>query len=248
MTSSLLSSSSTTNSLASNPLINQSATGSGTSSTSSSTSSTSTSSSLASLDYNFQEFLTLFTTQLKNQDPTNPMDTTQMTNQLAMFSQVEQQAGTNSRLDKLIAAQPTSSLNSAVGYIGHTIQANGDSVVLSGGSAQIAYSMPSSASSVSINILDSNGVLVNTISGSTSDAASGVHQISWDGTNSSGSTVADGTYTVSVSATDSTGSTTNIVPVARTVGKVTGIESGSSGTVLDIGGLQVNMSDVLAVE
>ncbi|MEI7611186.1 MAG: flagellar hook capping FlgD N-terminal domain-containing protein, partial [Rhodospirillaceae bacterium] len=93
MSSSLLSSASTSNSTAANLLINQKATGSGTSGSSSSGTD-----SMSALNYNFKEFLTLFTTQLKNQDPSNPMDTTQMTNQLAMFSQVEQQAGTNSRL------------------------------------------------------------------------------------------------------------------------------------------------------
>ncbi len=241
-TSSLLANTASTANTASNLLINQSSTGSG------SASGTSTSSSLSSLNYNFQEFLTLFTTQLKNQDPSNPMDTTQMTNQLAMFSQVEQQAGTNSRLDKLIAAQPTASLNSAVGYLGRTIQANGNNVALSGGTAQIAYNMPQSASSVRIDILNSNGSLVNTITGNTSAATTGMHQYTWDGTDKSGNALADGTYSVTITATDSAGSATTVVPVPRTTGKVTGLETNSSGTVLDLGGLQVNMSDVLAVQ
>ena len=248
MTSSLLSTASTASSLASNPLINQSATGSGSSSSTSSTSSaTTTSSALSSLDYNFNEFLQLFTTQLKNQDPTNPMDTTSMTNQLAMFSEVEQQAGTNSRLDKLIAAQPSSSLGSAIGYIGQTVQATGDNVVLSGGTGTLAYSLPSTANSVSINVLDSNGVLVDTITGGSSDTTSGSHQITWNGTDSSGNTVADGTYTFNVNATDSSGS--SITPTTYTTGKVTGIESNSTGTVLNLGsGVQVDMSNVLAVQ
>ncbi|MEI6987537.1 MAG: flagellar hook capping FlgD N-terminal domain-containing protein, partial [Rhodospirillaceae bacterium] len=79
----------------------------------------------ALLKYNFNEFLTLFTTQLKNQDPTKPMDTTEMTNQLALFSNVEQTAGINTRLDKLLASQQTSGLNSAISYVGHSIEATG---------------------------------------------------------------------------------------------------------------------------
>ena len=245
MTSSLLSTSATTTNLASNPLINQSSTGSG----SSSSSTTTTGSDLTQLNYNFQEFLTLFTTQLKNQDPSNPMDTTQMTNQLAMFSQVEQQAGTNSRLDKLIAAQPSSSLNSAVGYLGHSVQANGNSIVLASGTAQIAYNMPESASAVRIDIKNSSGSLVDTISGDQTTATTGMHQYTWAGTDSSGNTLSDGIYTVTVTATDSAGTTTTVVPVARTTGKVTGIETDSSGnTVLDLSGLQVKTSDVLAIQ
>ena len=242
-TNSLLSANATN--LASNPLINQNATGSGSSSSGSSSSS---SSDLSSLNYNFQEFLTLFTTQLQNQDPTNPMDTTQMTNQLAMFSQVEQQAGTNSRLDKLIAAQPTSGLGSAVGYLGKTIQANGDQVALSGGTAEIAYQMPATATSVKIDVLDSSGSLVTTISGDQASATPGMHQYTWNGTDSSGNTVPDGAYSVTITADDGSG-TSSVIPVARTTGKVTGVESDSSGnTVLDLGGIQVKMSDVLAVQ
>ena len=228
----------TTTAAAANPMINQSITGSGSAS----------SASMTSLNYNFQEFLTLFTTQLKNQDPSNPMDTTQMTNQLAMFSQVEQQAGTNSRLDKLIAAQPTSGLGSAVSYLGKTIQANGNQVALSGSSAQITYEMPESATSVRIDIKDANGALIQTINGSQSAATSGIHQYTWNGSDSSGGTAADGAYSVTVTANNGS-ATSSVVPVTRTTGKVTGIESDSSGnTLLNLGGIQVKMSDVLAVQ
>ncbi len=237
MTSSLLSSStSSSSSVTGNPLINQSANGSGTSSSSTSASSLN--------NYNFMEFLTLFTTQLKNQDPTNPMDTTQMTNQLAMFSQVEQQAGTNSRLDKLIAAQPTSGLNSAVGYIGQKVEASGNSISLAGGSAQIAYEMPQSATSVSIAIKDSSGSLVNTLTG---DGTTGMQRISWDGKDSNGKALADGVYTVSATVPTTTGSASTIIPVTRSTGKVTGVESNGTTTVLDLGNQQVKLTDVLAI-
>jgi flagellar basal-body rod modification protein FlgD len=198
---------------------------------------------MSQLDYNFNEFLTLFTTQLQNQDPTNPMDTTAMTNQLAMFSEVEQQAGTNSRLDKLIAASPGGSLGSSVSYIGHTVEASGDQVALSSGTATIAYSLPSAGASATVEILNSSGSVVTTLTGS---ATSGTQQVTWDGTDSSGSTVADGAYTVSVSATDSSGKA--ITPTTYTSGTVTGVETSGSETLLDLGnGLQVSTSNVLAI-
>ncbi len=230
-TSSLLSTSASTTNLAANPLINQSASTSGTDAT-------------AALNYNFSEFLTLFTTQLKNQDPSNPMDTTQMTNQLAMFSQVEQQAGTNSRLDKLIAAQPTAGLASGVSYIGRTIEAAGDNISLSGGVAQIAYDMPETASGVRIDILNSAGSLVNTMAGV---GTTGIQRTTWNGQDSSGNALTDGTYTVSITATNNGIDSTSIIPVPRTTGTVTGVESSSTGTVLNLGNNQVNLTDVLAV-
>jgi flagellar basal-body rod modification protein FlgD len=229
----------TASTLASNPLISSA---SNTSNTSSSTSASATSGQ-ALLDYNFNEFLTLFTTQLQNQDPTNPMDTTQMTNQLAMFSQVEQQAQTNSTLDKILAAMPGSNLTSATGYMGHTVEANGDQVVLSGGSATISYNMPSTASSTTLTVTDSSGNTVTTLSGS---GASGNQSVTWNGTNSAGSTVPDGVYTVK--ATANTGSGAAVTPTVYTSGKVTGIETGSNGNVLDLGqGVKVNASDVVAI-
>ena len=233
-TDSLLSTATTTSTVA-NPLISSSATGSGSASSSSST--------LSSLNYNFNEFLTLFTTQLKNQDPTKPMDTTEMTNQLALFSNVEQTAGVNSRLDKLLAAQTSTGIGSAVSYIGKTVESTGNQISLSGGTAEIAYTMPSAGQSVRIDIRDTNGGLISTLAG---DPSSGDHQLTWNGTDSSGSQVSDGAYTVSVTATDSSGGAT-ITPTTKTTGKVTGVETSGTDTLLDLGKIQVKMSDVTAV-
>lgn len=210
---------------------------------SSSSGTDSSASNLASLNYNFTEFLTLFTTQLKNQDPTKPMDTTEMTNQLALFSNVEQTAGVNSRLDKLLAAQTTSSVGSAVSYIGKTVETDGNKIALSGGTAEIAYTMPSAGQSVRIDIRDSNGGLVNTLTG---DPGAGDHQITWNGTDGSGAQLADGVYTLSVTA-GATSAGAAITPTTRTTGKVTGVETSGTDTMLDLGKLQVKLSDVLVV-
>lgn len=234
MTTSSLSSASTTT-LASNPLIS--------SQSGSSSSSTSTSTGLNQLDYNFNEFLTLFTTQLQNQDPTNPMDTSQMTNQLAMFSEVEQTAGVNSRLDKILAAQTTSTLSSAVGYMGHGVQATGDQVALTNGSATIDYNMPSSATSATITVTDSSGNTVTTLSGGSS---AGNQSVTWNGTDSSGNTVSDGAYTIAVTANNGTGPT--VTPTTYTTGKVTGVETSNGSTMLNLGnGITVNTTAVVAI-
>ena len=90
---------------------------------STSTTSTTSSSSTArtSLATNFQTFLTLLTTQLQNQDPTSPMDSNQFTQQLVMYSQVEQQLSTNDKLDSLIALGSSQSTNLAMSYLGKNV-------------------------------------------------------------------------------------------------------------------------------
>ena len=90
--------------------------------------------------------------------------------------------------------------------------------------------------------MNSSGTVVNTLSG---DTASGGHTVSWDGTDSSGNTLSDGAYTVSVTAIGSSGS--SITPTTYTTGKVTGVETSNSTTVLNLGSIQVNLSDVTAV-
>ena len=117
------------------------------SSASSTSTSSSTSSSTSALSTS--DFLSLFTTQLENQDPTDPMDTSSMTNQMAMLSIVSQTEDMNTTLTKILAAQNATNLTSAVGYIGRTVTANSDQVELSDGSATLNYTLASAASSAS---------------------------------------------------------------------------------------------------
>src|ERR1041384_5786191 len=79
---------------------------------------------------NFQEFLQLLTTQLKNQDPLSPLDTNQFTQQLVMFSQVEQQLKTNSHLDQLVKLNKTSQANAALSFVGSQVTADGSTTQL----------------------------------------------------------------------------------------------------------------------
>src|SRR5260370_34022512 len=85
---------------------------------------------LNKLSSDFNNFLTLLTTQLKNQDPLSPMDSTQFTQQLVAFTGVEQQINTNSKLDQLIGLDKTGQLTAAANYIGDQIEATSDQVYL----------------------------------------------------------------------------------------------------------------------
>src|ERR1700742_2166252 len=91
------------------------------SSTAASAAAAQNSASAQELSSNFNTFLTLLTTQLQNQDPLSPMDSNQFTQQLVMFSQVEQQINTNDNLQSLIALNLSQTANSAVNYIGRSV-------------------------------------------------------------------------------------------------------------------------------
>ena len=79
---------------------------------------------------NFDTFLHLLVAQLQNQDPLQPTDTKEFVQQLVQFSQVEQQIGTNSSLDKLLQFQSTGQTAAAINYLGSTIEANGNSLIV----------------------------------------------------------------------------------------------------------------------
>src|SRR5882672_717187 len=94
---------------------------------------------------NFNTFLQLLTTQLKNQNPLDPLDTNQFTQQLVQFSGVEQQLKTNDFLSSRVQANANSINTNAVGYIGKTVTASGTRSELANGKAVWNFSMPEAA-------------------------------------------------------------------------------------------------------
>lgn len=191
---------------------------------------------------NFDTFLSILTTQLQNQDPLSPMDTTEFTNQLVSFTQVEQQVATNTKLDALLQGQSSTQLTAAVSYIGKEIEAPGDAVVLREGSAKIGYGLEKSSAQTIVSVLDSQGRLVRTLQGSTE---AGNHVALWDGTDDTGRTVGDDTYRVLVTALDGDGNT--ITSTSTTFGEVTGVEVDGNDVTLVMGALSVSLDDIISV-
>ncbi len=109
-----------------------------TTSTTAATTATS-SSSTTGLGSDFKTFLTLLTTQLKNQDPLSPLDTNQFTSQLVSFSQVEQAINENDKLANLVSLQTTNQTISALPLVGHTIQYSDNQGALVNGQAEFGY-------------------------------------------------------------------------------------------------------------
>jgi len=130
-----------------------------TSSVGSSSATTSTATAQARLSNNFDTFLQLLTTQLKNQDPTQPMDANQFTQQLVQYSQVEQQLATNSKLDNLLAAFTGNQTTTSLGYLGKTVTYDSSTVSPTSSGASWTFT-PTQSGDYTVRIRDSNGVVV----------------------------------------------------------------------------------------
>ncbi|MBT0663965.1 flagellar hook assembly protein FlgD [Geobacter pelophilus] len=194
---------------------------------------------------NKDDFLKLFITQMKNQDPLSPMDSTAFLGQLAQLTQVEQAYNTNSNLQNLIAAQNGSNNLNAVSFLGTTILAQGNQVNLAAGQQPtIAYNLASGAQKVLVEIRDSAGAVVKSVaSGSTS---SGDNSFVWDGKNDKGEALVAGVYSVSVSAIDAKGQQFSGTPLIQ--GRVDGVSLDSTTPLLTVGGVSVPLSSVLNVK
>ena len=169
----------------------------------------STNNAMQQLSGTMNTFLTLLTTQLQNQDPLSPMDSTQFTQQLVEYSQVEQQINMNSNLTNLIGLSQQNIVSSAVNYIGKTIEGESNQVPLQNGVLKAAYGLTGDAKSVSVVVRDDTGNIVYSKVGQTTK---GVHEFNWDGKDSNGLQLKDGTYSLSITSVGlSLGSTARIL-------------------------------------
>jgi flagellar basal-body rod modification protein FlgD len=189
-------------------------------------------------------FLNLLITQMKYQDPMNPMDNQQFIQQLASLSTVEQLRAANDNLTSLGLYQ--SSINNAqsVSMIGKEVKASGNSVTLDGSTGtKIYYKLDEAAASVTINISDSSGNIVRSLAQSGVDA--GDQDISWNGNDSNGSPLPAGTYTYEVSAKTAGGDAVNVTTFIS--GLVEGVSFSSGGPQLVVNGQKVSISDIYEV-
>jgi len=155
---------------------------------------------------NFSQFLTLLTTQLKNQNPLDPLDTNQFTQQLVQFAQVEQQLKQNDQLATLVSLQKTAQSTAALGFVGETVVVDGSTASLANGQANWSLNVPKPAT-VTINIRNSTGQ--NVFSGSYTMQA-GVNDFTWDGKSTNGTQWPSGNYTMTVTAKDTAGQSISV--------------------------------------
>src|SRR3979490_1093829 len=140
---------------------------------------------------NFQTFLTLLTTQLQNQNPLDPLDTNQFTQQLVQFAGVEQQLKTNDQLTSLVSLQQTAQSTQGLGVVGKTAVVDGSTTNLVNSAASWNLSVPTN-SNVAITIANSTGQ--NVFSGTYPVAAGNNQAVAWDGKGNDGTQWPDGKY------------------------------------------------------
>jgi flagellar basal-body rod modification protein FlgD len=194
---------------------------------------------------NFETFLTLLTSQLKNQDPLSPVDSNQFTAQLTQMAGVEQQLLTNDLLKGLLAAQGGGGLANAATYIGKEATAAWSATKLTDGEATWSYELAANAASARLEVLDGSGNVV--WSGDAPDKTTGVHDFTWDGESTSGNDGQDGeVYSLRVVAKDAAGGAVDSQVLTR--GRITGVEMYDGVPYLTVGNSILPLSTVIALE
>jgi flagellar basal-body rod modification protein FlgD len=195
--------------------------------------------SAASTAVNEQEFLQLMTTQLQDQDPTNPVSSTDFFSQIAQFSEVSGIDQLNSSFSSLSSTLASSQTLQAASLIGQSVMVTGSTGELTSSGLSGAVQVPASGD-VKVNIYNSSGTLVNTLDLGVQSA--GTVPFTWNGNNSGGSSQATGAYTISAQV--GSGSSAQSAPT-EVVAQVLSVSPTSSGMMLNLQGLgQVALSQV----
>jgi flagellar basal-body rod modification protein FlgD len=202
-----------------------SGTGTNTGSTANNTASTAT----TGIADNFQTFLTLLTTQLQNQNPLDPLDTNQFTQQLVQFAGVEQQLKQTEQLKSLIAIEKSAQSTQALIYVGNTVAVDGSSQQFNG-SATWNLNSPAAATA-KVTITSATGA---TAYSGTYSMDKGKSSFVWDGVGTDGTQWPEGTYTMTATYKDSTGK--DVAIPTEVQGIVDSVDLTASPALLSIGG------------
>ncbi len=196
---------------------------------------------LQSLGNNFNQFLTLLTTQLKNQDPTSPTDTNQFTQELVQFTGVQQSVATNTNLTQLITLQQGSEVLQSAQVTGHKATVGASQIALQNGTGALAFTT-AAAEPVQIAIVNSAGQAVRDVS---LTSQPGANSWVWDGKDNAGTKLPDGAYGVAVE-TGTSSADAAAVPFS-VIGTATGLSNGAGGLRLLLGGVAVPLAQVQAI-
>jgi flagellar basal-body rod modification protein FlgD len=187
---------------------------------------------------NFTAFLQLLTTQLQNQNPLDPLDTNQFTQQLVQFAQVEQQLKSNTQLEALVKIAQAQEATTAIAFVGARVVIEGSTARLDVGGARWAFAVDKPASAT-VTITDKNGNVAYTGSFTVEP---GTQVFTWDGKGNNGSPWPAGDYTISVVAKDASGQ-----PVAISTeveGVIEGADLSKYPPLLQMGGLSFTIDKI----
>ncbi len=202
-----------------------------------------TANSSAQLAEDFDDFLILLTTQLQNQDPLSPMDSTEFTNQLVAFSGVEQQINANSKLDSMVSLGLGTAFSSSLNYVGKNVSYLSSESYFDGTKpVKINYSIDGASVDTTINIFSEDGDLI--MSQGVPNAQDATEFI-WDGKDENGIIQPIGTYEIRVDAIDEQNAPLKTTTVVN--GHVSGIETQNGTTFLLVGERAVSIGNVINV-
>jgi flagellar basal-body rod modification protein FlgD len=190
---------------------------------------------------NFTTFLQLLTTQLKNQNPLDPLDTNQFTQQLVQFAQVEQQMKSNDQLSSLVSLEKSAQASTALAYVGATVVVDGSTAALSNGNATWSLNV-TKPSTATVTIKDSTGQNVFT---GTVGVNPGTQAFTWNGRGNDGRLWPDGNYTLTATAVDASNQTVAISTEVQAV--VDSVDLSQSPPVMSINGQNFTLDKIKRV-
>lgn len=192
-----------------------------------------------------EEFTKLLIAQIKNQDPLQPLSSTEFMNQLTQLSNLEQLMAVKTKLDGLDNLQQSLRESQALSHLGKEVVVSSSEIrVASGQVENLEFELGAPADTVMVSIFDSIGRLVFTES--RENMAPGVHQVGWEGRDSEGNVVGDGAYLVQVTWTNGTDAPTAVPTQLR--GVVEAITHNALGEpLLQVGNRAVSMASVRQV-
>lgn len=201
---------------------------------------TDTSSNKNSADEIQNQFMTMLVTQLRNQDPLNPMQSAEMTSQLAQINTVSGIEKLNSTLASMMSTYNSSQSMQAAAMLGKNVLIPGGNLGLVKSQAVGGFELDGDADKVTLTIKDADGKVVKTVD--LGAAKAGSHLYAWDGKDDADTVLKDGTYTTTVEASKG-GEAVTSRPLQ--LGMVSAVVRGKSGYQLDVGtGSLVNYDDV----
>ena len=197
----------------------------------------------AKLEDDLNKFLNLLVTQLKNQDPLEPMDATEFTSQLVQFASVEQQIYQNANLEKLLETAHVSQVSNLANFLGKTVEAQTDQFNLATGTADFSYKLTEKAKSVTVNISDTSGKLVYS---SVGNKSTDLTPFTWNGVDDFGNQLPDGEYSFAINAKNEAGED---IEYSRSVTDIVTAAGADGGSVnLFLGDIPINLDDILTIK
>lgn len=191
-------------------------------------------------------FMKLMLAQMKNQDPTNPMQSHEMAAQLAQFTSLEQLNNINTTLEGMSQAQAPNSNYQALAFIGKKVSGDSAKITRSKGDTKHAFNfeLMNDASTIQVKVKDAGGNVVRKMD--IANLKKGQNSIEWNGLDENGAPVRAGEYKFEIDAKSSQG--TRVYAKTAFSGRITGLNYGSGGPILLVGDQSIKLTDVKKIE